>query len=146
MFLPSQGALSRFHAVFVFFIRLEEEARKTAGQLDLAERLVNGLADERYRWANAIEDLNNKRNTLVGDCLIAAAFLSYIGPFSRKFREVRKISISFSICLPSYFRCCYSLFLSSYIYMLVLRVLDPVVKEENYRIIFLVCFLVYSQI
>ena len=67
--------------------RIEDQARKTQDKLNLAERLVNGLADENVRWAGTIEELTERTNLLIGDVLLAAAFISYIGPFSRAFRD-----------------------------------------------------------
>ena len=76
--------------------QIEEEQREIVQSLDLAERLVNGLKDEKIRWTASIEEKNKRRGSLVGDVLLAAAFLSYIGPFSRHFRKVR-----FLWCLSS---------------------------------------------
>ncbi|KAL0479463.1 dynein beta chain [Acrasis kona] len=65
----------------------EERAKKTQDKLNLAERLVNGLADENVRWANSIESLKIRDQTLVGDVLLAAAFLSYVGAFTKQYRK-----------------------------------------------------------
>lgn len=56
-------------------------------QLDLAERLVNGLADENTRWKMNVENFKVEKVTMIGDALISAAFVSYIGPFSYNFRQ-----------------------------------------------------------
>jgi len=66
---------------------LIEKAEKTAKRLNLAERLVNGLKDENERWGNNVEDLAARREMLVGDMMVAAPFIAYIGPFSSEFRE-----------------------------------------------------------
>jgi len=63
------------------------KAKKTQDKADLAQRLVGGLADENVRWAATIDDLTEQRRLLVGDVLLASAFVSYIGPFSKAFRE-----------------------------------------------------------
>jgi dynein heavy chain len=55
--------------------------------LSLANRLVNGLADENVRWNNNVGTLGHERVTMIGDALISAAFVSYIGPFSYTFRD-----------------------------------------------------------
>jgi dynein heavy chain len=64
----------------------EERAKRTQDKLNLAERLVNGLADENVRWANSINDLKIRDQTLVGDVLLAGAFLSYVGAFTKSYR------------------------------------------------------------
>jgi len=53
----------------------------------LANRLVNGLADENVRWNNNVGSLGGERVSMIGDALISAAFVSYIGPFSYTFRD-----------------------------------------------------------
>lgn len=39
------------------------------------------------RWTEDLEELKRKRVRLLGDCLLAAAFLSYLGAFSWDFRR-----------------------------------------------------------
>lgn len=56
-------------------------------KLNLAERLVNGLADERVRWAENVVTFKEEKTTMVGNALVAAAFVSYIGPFLYTFRD-----------------------------------------------------------
>ena len=65
---------------------VEEEAQALQDQLDLANRLVGGLADENTRWANNVVHLKEERVTMIGDALVSAAFVSYIGPFSAAYR------------------------------------------------------------
>jgi dynein heavy chain len=45
------------------------------------------LADENTRWARNIEELTERLQMLIGDSLLAAAFISYIGAFSYLFRQ-----------------------------------------------------------
>ncbi|KAL0241591.1 hypothetical protein GEMRC1_006826 [Eukaryota sp. GEM-RC1] len=62
-------------------------AQKTQERLQLANRLVNGLSSEKVRWSESVESLKERDINLVGDVLLAAAFVSYIGPFDRQFRH-----------------------------------------------------------
>ena len=55
--------------------------------LNLANRLVNGLADENKRWGENVETYKKDRTTMIGNALVSAAFVSYIGPFSYLFRQ-----------------------------------------------------------
>ena len=55
-------------------------------KLNLAQRLVAALASEKVRWAEGIEQLKASYGLLTGDCLLAAAFVSYVGPFTKPFR------------------------------------------------------------
>jgi dynein heavy chain len=66
--------------------QVEDEAQELMDQLDLANRLVNGLADENVRWTNNVKTFKEEVISMIGDSLIASEFVSYIGPFSFKFR------------------------------------------------------------
>lgn len=70
--------------------RLEAQhiAEKGKMKLELASRLTKALGSEKVRWSEGIERLVDEREYLVGDCLLAAAFISYIGPFTKEYREI----------------------------------------------------------
>ncbi|KAF0304890.1 Dynein heavy chain 2, axonemal [Amphibalanus amphitrite] len=65
-------------------------------KLDRAAKIVSGLAGEKVRWTQTVKDLDENFGYLVGDCLIAAAFVSYMGPFTSNYRD----EIVSSIWLP----------------------------------------------
>jgi dynein heavy chain len=65
----------------------EAEAFKCEQKLDLAQRLVNALGSESVRWASSIVDLEANIKVIIGDVLLASAFVSYVGPFNKKFRN-----------------------------------------------------------
>mmetsp|Transcript_22861 Transcript_22861/g.57008 ORF Transcript_22861/g.57008 Transcript_22861/m.57008 type:complete len:4427 (+) Transcript_22861:2-13282(+) len=67
--------------------RLIEKAESTAKRLNLAERLVNGLKDEGVRWTHGVDELKAQLGRLVGDILVTASFIAYIGPFNMSFRQ-----------------------------------------------------------
>jgi dynein heavy chain len=67
--------------------RVEAEAQTCKDRLSLAERLVNGLASENERWGREIEKLKENEVLVVGDVLLASAFVSYIGAFDSQFRK-----------------------------------------------------------
>ena len=52
----------------------------------MANRLVGGLADENVRWRQNVESSRHDKLTMIGNALVSAAFVSYIGPFSSNFR------------------------------------------------------------
>jgi len=66
--------------------QLRLEAEETERKLDRAEKLVSGLMGERERWKQSIKQYEGEIKNLVGDCLIASAFLSYAGPFPANYR------------------------------------------------------------
>jgi len=55
-------------------------------KLDLAQRLIGALAAEGERWALTVDQMNMSRDLLTGDVLLASAFISYVGPFTKEFR------------------------------------------------------------
>lgn len=66
--------------------KVEAEAHACQERLSLAERLVNGLASENERWSREIDVLRAGETALIGDSLLAAGFVSYIGAFNASFR------------------------------------------------------------
>jgi dynein heavy chain, axonemal len=66
--------------------KCQEEADKTALQINLAYRLVNGLQSENIRWRDLIYQFQAKLVTLPGDILLIACFISYVGCFTRRYR------------------------------------------------------------
>ncbi|KAH7825191.1 dynein haevy chain 4, outer dynein arm beta [Monocercomonoides exilis] len=62
------------------------QAKETQNKLNLAHRLVNGLASEAVRWRENVDAYKKQATTLVGDVLLASAFISYVGPFTKKYR------------------------------------------------------------
>jgi dynein heavy chain len=66
----------------------EAEAAKCASKLDMANRLIAALGSESTRWANAITTLEDNLVKIIGDVLLASAFVSYVGPFNKKFRNL----------------------------------------------------------
>lgn len=65
---------------------MDEKAR-CERKLGLATRLMNALGAEQERWAQSIEDLGELLKVIIGDVLLASAFVSYVGPFNKKFRD-----------------------------------------------------------
>lgn len=66
----------------------ENEANRCARRLDLAQRLVNALGSESERWSASIITLTEKLKVVIGDVLLASAFVSYVGPFNKAFRDI----------------------------------------------------------
>jgi len=63
------------------------EAAKCERKLDLAQRLVGALGSELDRWSQSIIDLGEYLKLIIGDVLLASAFVSYVGPFNKQFRD-----------------------------------------------------------
>ena len=65
----------------------EAEAKFYADRLDLATRLLNALGSENERWGGIIKEIQGEVDVIVGNVLMASAFISYIGPFSKSMRD-----------------------------------------------------------
>jgi len=65
---------------------VEAQAARCLEKLSLAERLVNGLADEYKRWTGSVKEFKELSVKLIGNCLLASAFVGYISPFSQRLR------------------------------------------------------------
>jgi len=64
-----------------------DEAAACERKLNLAQRLVGALGSEQERWSQAIVDLGEYLTVVIGDVLLASAFVSYVGPFNKQFRD-----------------------------------------------------------
>jgi len=65
----------------------EDEAARCERRLSLANRLVSALGSEKGRWFDAIDRLTQELTVVHGDVLLSSAFVSYVGPFNKQFRD-----------------------------------------------------------
>jgi len=65
---------------------LEQEAERTYKTIDLANRLIGGLAAENVRWAESVDRYKLQGQTVPGDVLLVTAFISYVGCFTKQYR------------------------------------------------------------
>ncbi|XP_070335216.1 dynein axonemal heavy chain 9 isoform X5 [Odocoileus virginianus] len=68
-------------------LKCQQEAEATAGTISLANRLVGGLASENVRWAEAVQNFKQQERKLCGDILLTAASISYLGFFTKQYRQ-----------------------------------------------------------
>lgn len=66
---------------------LLRNADETAMFLDRATKLLDGVAEKRSLWDMASNELNENLKNLLGNSLLACAFLSYMGPFLSNYRD-----------------------------------------------------------
>jgi len=71
---------------FVFHILLFHLVKQKTWHFLLFRRLVKGLESEKVRWSGSVESLQIKKQTLSGDVLLTAAFVSYLGYFTKSYR------------------------------------------------------------
>ncbi|MGH0120379.1 UNVERIFIED_CONTAM: hypothetical protein FKN15_039182 [Acipenser sinensis] len=58
-------------------IRCQDEVNRTNKTIELANRLVKGLASENVRWVQCVAQYHEQEQTLCGDVLPTAAFISW---------------------------------------------------------------------
>ncbi|XP_032287636.1 dynein heavy chain 9, axonemal [Phoca vitulina] len=68
-------------------LKCQQEAEVTTGTISLANRLVGGLASENVRWAEAVQNFRHQESKLCGDILLTTAFVSYLGFFTKRYRQ-----------------------------------------------------------
>ena len=68
-------------------LRCQQEAEKTEMVISLANRLVGGLASENVRWKKSANGFRQQILRLPGDILIVTVFISYVGYFSKAYRN-----------------------------------------------------------
>ena len=64
-----------------------ENETNCKNKLSLAKRFTNALGSSSERWTINIQEYNAQLDVIIGDILIASAFVSYCGPFPKKYRE-----------------------------------------------------------
>lgn len=52
----------------------------------LADSLINGLKGERENWVKLLALRRSDKNALVGDTIVCAGFLAYLGVFVASYR------------------------------------------------------------
>ncbi|XP_022353638.1 dynein heavy chain 1, axonemal [Enhydra lutris kenyoni] len=67
---------------------LELKCEQCEQRLGRADKLINGLSDEKVRWQETVEDLEHMLGNIPGDVLVAAGFVAYLGPFTGQYRTV----------------------------------------------------------
>ncbi|KAL3678222.1 hypothetical protein R1sor_021178 [Riccia sorocarpa] len=67
--------------------RLEAEVQYCQQKLARAEKLIGGLAGEKVRWADVINELSAAYHFLTGDTLLASGYIAYLGPVTLNYRE-----------------------------------------------------------
>ena len=66
---------------------LEADLASAQTRMSTASALLLALGDEETRWSVQLEQYKRGAKALVGDCLLASSFMSYLGPFSKGVRD-----------------------------------------------------------
>ena len=66
---------------------IKTEMSRVQFKVDRSVRLLDSLSSERTRWETGSKSFETQIGTLVGDVLVAAAFLAYSGLYDQQFRK-----------------------------------------------------------
>ncbi|KAG7477961.1 hypothetical protein MATL_G00075170 [Megalops atlanticus] len=65
---------------------LDHKCSLCEARLVRADKLIGGLADEKVRWSETVQNLEYMVNNVSGDVLLAAGYVAYLGPFTGEYR------------------------------------------------------------
>jgi len=66
---------------------LNQQVERATVQLSNADKLISGLGGEAKSWEETVEVLSGQLKNLVGDVLVCAGTISYLGPFTAPYRN-----------------------------------------------------------
>ncbi|XP_045448983.1 dynein axonemal heavy chain 3 [Melitaea cinxia] len=89
-----QGVLDKLQALndeFAEMTRkkkgLEDEIELCSTKLARAEQLIGGLGGEKARWTDLATQLQQLLANIIGDVLLSAGFIAYLGPYTVSYRR-----------------------------------------------------------
>ncbi|XP_045475837.1 dynein axonemal heavy chain 3 [Harmonia axyridis] len=66
---------------------LEDSINLCSQKLDRAEKLIGGLGGEKTRWSDTAKSLLELLGNVIGDVMLSAGTIAYLGPFTVDFRQ-----------------------------------------------------------
>lgn len=66
---------------------IKTEMDRVQYKVDRSVKLLDSLSSERFRWQEGSQSFQTQISTMVGDVLVAAAFLAYGGLYDQQFRK-----------------------------------------------------------
>jgi len=104
---------------------VETAIAQTKLKLGRAEQLVAGLGTEEQRWEQRAEELRSAMNNIVGNVLLAASCVSYLGAFTADFRAK---------LVQEWVHTCARINIPVDLSFSLSRVLDDPIQERQWRI------------
>ncbi|ENH73839.1 Dynein heavy chain, cytoplasmic [Fusarium oxysporum f. sp. cubense race 1] len=87
-----ESSINRYKTEYAALISetqsIKAEMSKVQFKVDRSVRLLDSLSSERVRWEEGSKSFEIQISTLVGDVLVAAAFLAYSGLYDQTFRKL----------------------------------------------------------
>ncbi|KAG5895230.1 hypothetical protein JTB14_003447 [Gonioctena quinquepunctata] len=66
---------------------LEDQINVCSQKLDRAEKLIGGLGGEKTRWSETAKELHGLLGNVIGDVILSAGTIAYLGPFTVNYRK-----------------------------------------------------------
>ena len=85
----------------IVFQNLEDSIEMTKIKIVRAEKLISGLGGEKNRWTQNVADLSATYDNIVGDVLLSASYVAYLGPFIMDLRQVSLVWTMRICCIIS---------------------------------------------
>ena len=86
-----QSSIVRYKNEYAILISQTEAIKaqvvSVGGKLERSVALLHNLSSERVRWESESQSFLAQMRTLVGDCILSAAFLAYSGFFNSSYRQ-----------------------------------------------------------
>jgi dynein heavy chain 1 len=86
-----QQAIAQYKTEYAESIReiesIKAEMSLVTRKVERAEALLQSLNEEKQRWEATSKSFDLQMSTLIGDCLVAASFLTYAGIFDHRVRR-----------------------------------------------------------
>ena len=67
--------------------QLDPVIKQIEDRFSRASQLIEGLSGESSRWKDGISHYNKQLEMMLGNCLLASASISFLGPFTSAFRR-----------------------------------------------------------
>ncbi|RYH06718.1 hypothetical protein EON65_42550, partial [archaeon] len=98
-----ESAIATYKSEYAAAIRETEiiraEMNSVSKRVSRANALLASLQEEKVRWEATAQSFEMQMSTLIGDCLLASAFLTFAGIFDHKIR--RRLMLDWSEALAS---------------------------------------------
>ena len=79
--------------------QLEDDAMMCERKMEAAGSLIGALSGEEVRWKGQSAEFDDTIQRLAGDCALASAFVSYLGPFNREYRDLLLKQTFYNDCI-----------------------------------------------
>ncbi|CEM19434.1 unnamed protein product [Vitrella brassicaformis CCMP3155] len=67
--------------------KLQRDMEDARVKLDRAQKLVAGLGNEAVRWEKSATELEEAMSNLIGNIILSAGMIAYLGPFTASYRQ-----------------------------------------------------------